>query len=163
MRNILTLCMGLLSSSIISAQATATMMDANGKSVGTVIVREITSGLVISGQFKNLVGSEHALHIHSVGLCEGPKFATAKGHWNPVLRQHGLHNPKGAHKGDMPNLRLTKGQGALTGFVGGVTMADLLDSDGASFILHAGPDDNMTDPAGNSGDRIACGALAENP
>jgi superoxide dismutase, Cu-Zn family len=161
MRNILIMSLALLSTPIIAAEATATMVDVTGKSVGTVRVRDVANGLIISGQFQNLTGSEHALHIHSVGLCEGPKFATAKGHWNPVMRQHGLHNPKGAHKGDMPNLRLTNGQGALTGFVGGVTMADLLDADGASFILHAGPDDNLTDPAGNSGDRIACGALVQ--
>jgi Cu-Zn family superoxide dismutase len=35
----------------------------------------------------------------------------------------------------------------------------LLDQDGAAIVIHAGADDYATDPAGDAGDRIACGVI----
>ena len=89
------------------------------------------------------------------------KFESAGGHWNPGSTQHGLENPKGAHAGDMPNLTAADdGTGSLTFTLKGGTMAQLLDADGSAFVVHAGQDDQKTDPSGNSGDRIACGVFA---
>ncbi len=160
MRMMMVFVVGLYAVSLSAAEVRSELKDAVGKNIGSVKITETAQGLLLLGEFQNLPGPEHAVHIHSVGLCEGPKFSTAKGHWNPALRQHGLHNSKGAHKGDIPNLRVNaKGAARLTGFIGGVSLSDLRDTDGASIVIHAGPDDNMTDPAGNSGDRIACGVI----
>jgi superoxide dismutase, Cu-Zn family len=156
----LVMAMLLVQAPVFALTAVATLADAAGKSVGSVTMSDVTNGIVLSGSFTGLSGTEQAVHVHTVGLCEGPKFVSAKGHWNPAMRMHGFDNPKGAHRGDMPNLRIgKKGTATLTSFIGGVSLADLLDADGASVIIHAGPDDYVSDPAGNSGDRVACGVV----
>jgi superoxide dismutase, Cu-Zn family len=154
----------VLCTSNVNGAAMAHLEDAVGKSIGHVTVTQVPAGLLLSGTFNGLSAREQAVHVHTVGLCEGPKFASAKGHWNPAARQHGLHNPQGFHQGDIPNLRPDKtGKARLTGFIGGATLAQLMDADGASVVIHAGPDDNMTDPAGNAGDRVACGVVHLKP
>jgi Cu-Zn family superoxide dismutase len=106
----------------------------------------------------------YGAHVHMTGRCDPPDFASAGPHWNPTGQQHGKNNPRGMHKGDLPNLFVgTDGRGSFettvprTSLTGGAT--PLLDSDGASVVVHAAPDDYRTDPSGNSGARIACGVL----
>jgi Cu-Zn family superoxide dismutase len=106
----------------------------------------------------------YGAHVHMTGRCDPPDFASAGPHWNPTGQQHGKNNPRGMHKGDLPNLLVgTDGRGnfemtvSRTSLTGGAT--PLLDSDGASVVVHAAPDDYRTDPSGNSGARIACGVL----
>lgn len=105
----------------------------------------------------------HAVHIHAVGNCTGQGFLTASGHFNPDAHRHGLEAAAGPHAGDLPNLivtagttrhevanyRITLGSGANTVF----------DADGSAVVIHAAPDDNVTDPAGNAGARVVCGAI----
>ncbi|HET7461075.1 MAG TPA: superoxide dismutase family protein [Longimicrobium sp.] len=106
----------------------------------------------------------HGTHLHAVGRCEPPQFTTAGGHLNPANRQHGLRNPQGPHAGDMPNLVVGgNGRGRMETIVRGSLTpgrAPLFDADGTALVVHAGADDMVTDPAGNSGARIACGVLA---
>ena len=98
----------------------------------------------------------HGIHLHSAGRCEGPDFKSAGGHWNPGGKQHGHDNPMGAHLGDLPNLTVgADGKGSANFSVDG----DMEDVDGTSLVIHADPDDNKTDPSGNSGARIACAVL----
>lgn len=98
----------------------------------------------------------HGLHLHAVGRCDPPDFATAGAHWNPTQRQHGRDNPLGPHLGDLPNLVVgADGRGTLTLPV----PPGLVDDDGAALVVHASPDDYRTDPSGNSGERIACAAF----
>ena len=107
---------------------------------------------------QGLAPGDHGLHLHAVGRCDGPAFATAGAHWNPASRQHGHLNPDGAHAGDLPNLTVSaNGHGAINFLATGGSLAD---GDGTSLVVHAGPDDYRTDPSGNSGDRIACAVLA---
>ncbi len=103
----------------------------------------------------------HGIHVHAVGRCDSPDFASAGPHWNPAGRQHGRDNPQGMHQGDLPNLTIgADGRGSIEVAVGGATsMAGLLDADGAALVIHAAPDDYRTDPSGNSGARIACGVI----
>jgi Cu-Zn family superoxide dismutase len=98
-----------------------------------------------------------------VGRCE-PPFTTAGGHFNPGGRKHGFSNPDGMHAGDLPNLRVGKdGTAEAELLTAQVTLSpgptSLLDADGSAIVLHAGPDDYVSDPAGNAGDRIACGVI----
>jgi Cu-Zn family superoxide dismutase len=116
----------------------------------------------IKVQAAGLPPGVHGIHLHAVGRCEGPDFKSAGGHWNPAGKQHGHDNPLGAHLGDLPNLTVgADGRGAANFSIQG----DMADADGTSLVIHAQPDDNKTDPSGNSGDRIACAVLttAEQP
>ena len=109
----------------------------------------------------------HGLHIHTVGACT-PDFAAVGGHFNPTTAQHGLDNPNGPHAGDLPNLEIdADGNGTYEATTTLVTLDQgdnsLFDSDGSALVIHAAPDDLVTDPSGNSGDRIACGVIEQQP
>lgn len=142
--------------------ASATLHDASGRRVGTVTFADSYAGVLVHGTVADLGLGAHAIHIHAIGKCE-PPFTSAGGHFNPQGRQHGYLNPRGPHLGDMPNLT-TPGAGALTFeyLLPGATLEGrnaILDADGASVVIHAGKDDYLTDPAGNSGAREACGVI----
>jgi superoxide dismutase, Cu-Zn family len=137
-----------------------------GQSMGGARLEPAPEGVLISVRITGLTpNQEHAIHIHGTGRCEPPDFQSAGPHFNPQGRQHGLENPQGPHAGDLPNLR-ADAQGAVdTAFVAAMvtltmgTDQSLLREGGTSLVVHAGPDDHVTDPAGNSGDRIACGPI----
>jgi Cu-Zn family superoxide dismutase len=144
--------------------ATAQVRDANGRVVGTATFAEIADGVQVSGTFTGLMAGDHGIHIHAVGQCDPPGFTTAGGHFNPHGRQHGLQNPQGAHAGDLPNLAVAaNGTGRITAVAQGATLGSgdgsLFDADGSALVIHAGPDDAVSDPAGNSGARVACGVI----
>lgn len=140
--------------------ASAVLRDATGREVGTARVRQVGDGVQVSLQGAGLTAGTHGAHLHAVGRCDPPDFASAGPHWNPTGRQHGKDNPAGMHKGDLPNLTIgSDGRGNLESSVEGSTLADLLDADGTAVVVHATADDYRTDPSGNSGGRIACGVL----
>ena len=141
--------------------ATATLSTAAGKDIGKVTIREVEGGLTVSVDVRDLPPGMHGAHLHTVGKCEGPDFASAGGHWNPTNMKHGSMNPQGPHEGDMPNLMIgADGRGELTARLAGATFDSLMDADGAAMVIHAAADDLKTDPSGNSGARVACGVLA---
>ena len=145
-------------------QASAVLKDAQGNEVGKATLTTTPSGVLISLDLTAIPPGEHAFHIHAVGKCEPPDFKSAGGHFNPDSTKHGLMNPEGPHAGDMPNLHVPEG-GKLQIEVLNPTVtlsaeSALLDEDGSAVVIHAGADDYQTDPAGNAGDRIACGVIA---
>lgn len=143
------------------------LINGAGQTIGTVSAWQTSGGVGLRIQASGLPHGNHGLHVHAVGRCDGPDFKSAGPHWNPADRKHGLSNPAGPHGGDLPNVVVaangvlstivTVPGAVLAGPVGGRNV--ILDADGAALVLHAGPDDNMTDPSGNSGDRIACAIL----
>lgn len=144
--------------------ANAILKNASGKEVGAVNLIETHHGVLINLQVKGLPPGEHAFHFHAVGKCE-PPFTSAGGHFNPAGKKHGLLAAEGHHAGDMPNLHIPQ-SGDLNVEVlnTDVTLEkgkpnSLIDADGASAVIHAGTDDYKSDPAGNAGDRIACGVI----
>jgi len=138
--------------------AVAVLKTATGAEVGRAIASETAGGVRIAIDGVNMPPGSHGVHVHTIGRCDGPDFTTAGGHWNPTAMQHGTRNSAGPHAGDLPNLMVgTDGRGSLAMSLPAGTMAGLLDADGSAFVVHAGPDDLKTDPAGNSGARIACG------
>jgi superoxide dismutase, Cu-Zn family len=142
-----------------SPVATAVLRDAGGGEVGQAQVFESAGKLRVALTATGLTAGERGVHVHAVGQCEAPGFTSAGPHWNPTTKQHGRDNPMGAHQGDLPNIVIgADGRGSIDAPLPG-TRADMLDADGASIIIHAGPDDYKTDPSGNSGGRIACGVL----
>lgn len=144
--------------------ATAMLYAADGSPRGEVTVTDTDGAIKVAVAARGLPPGAHGMHIHAVGRCDAPDFATAGGHWNPTAQQHGRNNPAGKHRGDLPNLVAgADGSASLEAEVegAGLTGSDgLLDADGAAFVIHATADDYVTDPSGNSGARIACGVFA---
>ena len=147
-------------------RARADIKNAQGNTVGTASLRETKDGLLIIVNAKGLPQGLHAVHIHSVGKCEGPAFTSAAGHFNPLGKKHGLKSPDGPHAGDLPDLYVNNdGLGRYEALLESMTLGpgqtSIFDSDGSAIVIHSTADDNMTDPAGNSGDRIACGVITK--
>src|SRR5206468_6988628 len=145
-------------------QARADIQNAEGKSVGTASLRETKAGLLMTVNVKVLPQGLHAVHVHSVGKCEGPAFTSAGPHFNPMNKKHGLKNAAGPHAGDLPDMYVEKnGTGRYEVLIDSMTLGSgetsIFDADGSAIIIHVTADDNVTDPAGNSGDRIACGVI----
>ena len=142
--------------------ATAVLHDLADRQVGTVTFTDTHSGLLISGDVSSIGLGVHGIHLHAVGRCE-PPFTSAGGHFNPTDRAHGFENPHGAHLGDLPNINTPpSGRYRFQYLVPGLTLRGpkgLLDADGASVVIHSEGDDYTTDPAGDSGGRIACGVI----
>jgi superoxide dismutase, Cu-Zn family len=142
------------------ATAVAPLRTSAGVDVGRATATEVNGGLWLTVDVNSMPPGTHGAHVHTTGRCDAPGFETAGGHWNPTEMKHGTMNPQGPHYGDVPNLIVDSGgRGTVAATVPGATMAGLLDSNGAAFVVHAGPDDLKTDPSGNSGGRIACGVF----
>jgi Cu-Zn family superoxide dismutase len=144
--------------------AKAVLINDQGQKVGEATFTETPQGVKIMVKVENLPPGVHALHIHEKGKCEYPGFASAGGHFNPFDKKHGLKNPQGPHAGDLPNLTLgADGKGTYETVASLVTLKpgknSLFQEGGTSLVIHANPDDDMTDPAGNAGARIACGPI----
>jgi Cu-Zn family superoxide dismutase len=128
------------------------MVRGDGTRAGTASL----SGNQLTIDANGLTPGVHGMHLHAVGRCDGPDFASAGPHWNPASRKHGMENPEGPHQGDLPNLTTgADGHAVVTIEV----PAGMMDADGTALVIHAAADDNRTDPSGNSGARIACAAF----
>lgn len=150
------------STSSAGTTATATLVDPQGTTIGTVSLAETATGVLLTGSVRGIGVGTHGIHLHETGACT-PSFAAAGGHFNPTARQHGFRNPAGHHVGDMPNLHVTStGTHTFDITAPGARLrgdAGLLEGDGTAIVIHANADDYLTDPSGNSGDRIACGVI----
>jgi Cu-Zn family superoxide dismutase len=105
---------------------------------------------------------EHGAHIHEKGDCSDPEAKSAGGHWNPAGHKHGAPPPTSSHLGDLGNLTVGEdGTGHLEVTSEGWKIGDGSAEDliGKAVVIHGGPDDLVSDPAGNSGPRIGCGVI----
>lgn len=142
------------------------MMNAKGDSIGTIGLQEQSSGVKLTLDLKDLPAGEHAINIHEKGDCKAPDFKTAGDHLNPDKKKHGLLHPKGAHAGDLPNI-IARDDGTVKGelMAAKVTMLEgktsLFTKDGTSIVIYENMDDGMTQPDGDTGERIACGKISK--
>jgi Cu-Zn family superoxide dismutase len=137
---------------------------ADGTEVGTLRLEQTATGVRMSGTLTGLPAGAHGIHFHAVGRCDAPDFSTAGPHFNPRSTRHGLANPQGPHAGDLPAIAAdATGRAAVEATSALVTLdgsaTGLLDADGTAIVVHAGNDDQRTDPSGNSGGRVACGVI----
>lgn len=158
-------------------RASGTLIDPTGATIGRVELtqeaNEVRMVVRITDEQRIRPGN-HGIHFHAVGRCDTPDFMSAGGHFNPTGKQHGAKNPQGAHAGDLPNLPLddtTRNQGGggytWTTTTSAITLtagaANIFDADGTALVIHADPDDEATDPTGNSGGRVACATITQQP
>ena len=151
-----------------AAMTVTPLTSADGVVLGSVRLLQEADGTRVVASLKGLPVGDYAIHIHAVGECVGPDFASAGGHFNSQARQHGMNNPAGSHDGDLPNISVVAAGTTTEGSIDTVRVglrlregaAPLFDVDGAAVVVHAKPDDYKTDPAGNAGPRLLCGVVA---
>jgi Cu-Zn family superoxide dismutase len=148
------------------ATANADLINSQGEKIGTAKLTQSRKGVEIAIDATKLPPGEHGFHFHAAGKCDPPDFKTAEAHFNPEGKKHGLKSPEGPHAGDMKNVTVGA-DGTLKVKVVDtrVTLREgknsLFQPSGTSIIIHEKMDDNVTDPAGNSGNRIACGVVSK--
>jgi Cu-Zn family superoxide dismutase len=144
------------------------LKNAQDHSVGTATVKPSGKGVEVKLDVKDLPPGDHALHFHQNAKCDPPDFKSAGPHFNPDQKEHGFLNPKGHHNGDMANFTVKPdGTAKVTVKDADVVLGtgsepnSLFANGGTALMIHAKADDMKTDPAGNAGDRIACGVITK--
>lgn len=164
MRNIQPILLGLGLAGCAAVEPTGgtpmPLVNSAGQTIGTVRAWQTAGGISFRINAAGLPHGVHGIHVHPIGRCDPPDFASAGTHWNPAGREHGLNNPQGPHAGDIPNITVAaNGVVQETVILPHANLAELLDADGASILIHAAADDYVSQPSGNSGAKIACAVL----
>jgi Cu-Zn family superoxide dismutase len=142
--------------------ASATLAPKSGSSsMGTVTFSQRGDGVMVTVDLTGLKpNAEHGFHVHEKGDCSSADAMSAGGHFNPMGKPHGA--PTGEHHaGDIPNIKTdaagrARGSFEIHGLAVGSGPADVI---GRSVVIHRDADDYKSQPAGNSGPRIACGVI----
>lgn len=136
--------------------------DQKGHVKGSLVLTELPDGGVsISGVISGLTPGQHGFHVHEHGDCGSADGMSAGGHFNPTKAPHGDTEATHSHVGDLGNIKADKSGRAFVEITKkpatlGTGPSSFL---GRSFIVHGGPDDLTSQPAGESGHRIGCGVI----
>ena len=144
--------------------AAAALVDESGRGIGDARLQQTPHGVLLRLDLKNATPGVHGIHLHEVGRCDAPSFESAGGHFSVDSRVHGFLNPSGPHAGDLPNIFVPASKELSIEFlIPDVTLdpgpRSLLDTNGSAIVIHADQDDHFSDPAGHTGDRLACGPI----
>lgn len=154
--------------------AEAALLGPKGEIMGRALFADAEAGVLIRIEATGLSPGWHGVHLHMVADCSdgGAGFKASGGHVDPEDHEHGLENPAGSEKGDLPNLYAgADGRAVAEFFRSGINLRPseagaaangpfpLIDDDGFSLIIHADGDDHRTQPIGGAGDRVACAAV----
>ncbi len=145
----------------------ATLQNNAGDTIGTVTLTPAKDGGVrVQVTASGIPEGAHGMHLHEKGDCSSADFKSSGGHINPMKAKHGFKNPDGPDNADMPNaLADAKGHVSVdlvnmrVSLRGETDSPALLDADGSALIMHISPDDQITQPIGGAGARIACAAI----
>lgn len=148
-----------------SPSASSDLRSPSGAVMARATATQVGDSIRVRVEAVGMPPGTYGAHVHTTGRCDPPDFASAGPHWNPTGQQHGKNNPRGMHKGDLPNLMVgTDGRGSFEFTIPRASISGgamrMLDADGAALVVHQSADDYRTDPSGNSGGRIACGVLS---
>ncbi len=138
-----------------------------GESVGMATITPLVKGVKIAVDVHGLTPGPHAIHIHEKGVCVGPKFDSAGGHFAMGGSKHGFDMEGGPHAGDMANFIVAADGTAKVEIVNSsVSMGAGADSivkiGGTALVIHEKADDYKSQPAGAAGARVACGEVKGN-
>ncbi len=141
---------------------TAQVAGTDGTAMGSAMVTPTESGVaLLSLDLVGLPAGSHAIHVHETGDCSAADFTSAGGHLADG-HEHGVRAANGPHPGDFPNIMVGEDGTATFEFFNPMLTPEMMnDDDGSAFIVHAGTDDYISQPAGAAGDRIACGVFGE--
>jgi Cu-Zn family superoxide dismutase len=147
----------------------AEIKDNKGALIGSATLQEGPKGVLMRLEVKGLTPGWHGLHFHEKADCSATDFTSAGAHVHgPAPVVHGLLNFTGNDNGDLPNLYVQPDGTAMVELYSqlvvlrpgtSTTVPALLDADGSAIVIHANPDDHMTQPIGGAGARVACGAI----
>lgn len=127
---------------------------------GVVTFTRVPDGIKIIADVDGLKPGKHGFHVHEHGDCSGTDGMKAGGHFNPTNSKHGGPDSSERHVGDFGNLEADENGHAYYERVDKLITFEGANSIlGRSIIIHADPDDLVTQPTGNSGGRIACGKI----
>lgn len=143
--------------------STAVLVATSGSAVsGTLKFSEIKDRVVhITGTIEGLTPGKHGFHIHVNGNCDSADGASAGGHYAPAGGRHGAPDSANRHMGDLGNIVADEnGRAEVDVTASGITIALMGTASvgDRSIVVHAAEDD-FSDPAGNSGARVACGVI----
>jgi len=143
------------------------LMGSDGAVIGKITVTDAPHGVLLRISAEGLKPGWHGLHFHEKADCQGPSFKSAGAHVHsttPVT--HGLLNTQANDDGDLPNLYVAADgtvmvelYSTLVSLQGAGNRPALLDADGSAVVIHANPDDYMSQPIGGAGDRVACAPI----
>lgn len=161
-------CAGLVACQTLPPPAglTVPLQPRSGSQVrGSVHLTPTSDGLRVQAEIEGLQPlAEHGFHVHERGDCSAPDASSAGGHFNPHGAPHGQAGVLGQahHAGDMPNVRAdSAGRARYSSTLAGLTLDGPNGVRGRSVVVHRDADDYRSQPAGNSGPRIACAVIPQ--